>query len=65
MSHYDKDLLDRIKTREELEKRGYTRKTCKQCKGSGRITWDDDPCGSSDCCTCDSRGYTWIAPLTR
>jgi hypothetical protein len=54
----DKDLLDRIKTSEELRKRGYRQKTCKACSGIGRAGRTMYPCLS-----CDGRGYRWVAPL--
>lgn len=54
MSHSDKDLLDRIKTREELEKRGFYRRLCQSCKGTGSSSDIRHPCF-----TCRGKGYSW------
>lgn len=61
----DKELLDRIRTREELERRGYTRKRCEKCNSLGHVSmpWKDD--GLHECPACKGRGFTWDAPLMR
>ncbi len=37
-----KDLLERIKTREELISRGYAFERCKHCSGIGCVVCDDE-----------------------
>jgi len=61
MTDRDKKLLDDIKTREELEKRGYRRKKCPVCRGVG-VT---EPPWLRWCLACEGKGYKWEAPLMR
>lgn len=66
MSPYDEDkeLLDRIRTREELEKRGYKRRRCEHCHGAGVLGGDEQhDCLPTDCHACRGRGYTWESPM--
>lgn len=56
----DKELLDKIKAREELERRGFMRKRCDLCGGTGRTYRTFNPCVA-----CSGRGYHWQGPLTR
>lgn len=55
----DKELLENIKTREELRKRGYTQETCKTCGGTGHHQ------AGHKCFVCDGRGFRWNAPMMR
>lgn len=55
MSDPDKELLDRIKTREELEKRGYIQVTCPRCNGSRGIIVGET---MHVCYSCNGQGYT-------
>lgn len=59
----DKELLDRIRTREELERRGYTRRKCTSCNGTGFVLPGDTGCGMHECMACDGRGFRWESPL--
>lgn len=54
----DKEFLDEILAREELERRGYKREKCPAC-GDKEIM-----CGYGKplCITCDDQRYIWTAP---
>lgn len=62
----DKEFLEHLKAREELESRGYTRKPCDFCRGTGNDGGVTSGTYFADfgCRHCDGKGYTWKAPLT-
>lgn len=53
----DKELLDAVKTRDELRRRGFTQVDCPTCNGSGVIRF------GYPCSRCGGKGYEWEAPL--
>lgn len=55
----DKALLDRIKTREELEKRGMKQVKCPHCEGTG-ININHS---GHKCIYCEGDGYNWEGAL--
>lgn len=57
MKDKSKELLDRIKTREELEKRGYRRKVCPYCHGASETI------EHGRCIPCGGEGEFWESPL--
>jgi hypothetical protein len=58
----DKELLEQIKAKEELEHRGYKWVKCSICDGYGaKIT----RCEYVPCSVCNGKGYHWEAPITK
>lgn len=53
----DKELLDKVKAREELRNRGYRWKSCRHCF-SGLSKY-----GGWECNVCSGRWGHWEAPL--
>lgn len=62
MSKTDKELLDEITAREGLEKRGYRRVKCAQCRGDGSLP-RNSASGPYPCYACGGKGYKWEGPL--
>lgn len=59
-------LIERLEAEEKLLTRGWRKKECDECKGSG-IAQDDSykfhymwPCSF-----CDGVGFNWISPITK
>lgn len=63
----DKEFLEEIKAREELEGRGYIKEICSTCNGEGWISRQDASgyLVACKCFNCYGKGYHWEGPITK
>jgi hypothetical protein len=62
----DRELLDKLKTDEELNEHGYRKVSCSKCHGLGHVVSDGDTGVMQwPCYRCDGRGYHWLPPMMR
>ncbi len=55
----DRELADELDARDRLEARGYKRKLCDKCGGTGQ-SYPDIVCNK-----CEGKGCRWEAPITK
>jgi hypothetical protein len=60
----DKELLEKVKAREELQNRGFTWERCLSCGGDGGM-FREDYGYVMPCLACSGKGGHWKAPMTR
>jgi DnaJ-class molecular chaperone len=58
------ELWERVKAKEELEKRGYVYHQCGNCRGEGTFYYDHFE-QNRECPYCHGKGGWWDEPVTK